>query len=113
MFKSMEEFQTFGKDQLEVATEAASKVTKGVQAITTEASDFSKKSFETSSALVEKLLGAKTLETAIQIQTDYAKSSYETFLAQMTKFGEMYTTLAKDAFKPVEMAVAKVQAEAK
>ena len=113
MFKSIEEFQTFGKDQLEVATEAASKVSKSVQAISAEATDFSKKSFETSSALVEKLLGAKTLESAIQIQSDYAKSSYETFLAQMTKFGELYSTLAKDVMKPVELAVAKVQAEAK
>ena len=40
MFKSIEEFQTFGKDQLDAATEAASKVSKSVQAISTEATDF-------------------------------------------------------------------------
>jgi hypothetical protein len=34
-------------------------------------------------------------------------------VAQATKFGELYTNLAKEAFKPVEAAVAKAQAFAK
>jgi phasin family protein len=113
MFKNIEDFQKFGKDQLDVATETASSVSKGMQAIAVEATDYSKKSLETSTALIEKLLGAKSLDTAIQIQSEYAKSAYETFVAQATKFGELYTNLAKDAFKPVETAIAKVQVAAK
>ena len=89
MFKNIEDFQKFGKDQLDVATETATTLSKSVQAIAAEATDYSKKSLETSSALIEKLLGAKSLDTAIQIQSEYAKSSYETFVAQATKFGEL------------------------
>jgi hypothetical protein len=113
MFKNIEDFQKFSKEQLDVATESASTLSKGVQAIVTEASDYSKKSFESSTALIEKLLGAKTIESAIQIQSDYAKTSYDAFLAQSSKFGDLYTNLAKEAFKPIEVAVAKVQASAK
>jgi len=113
MFKNIEDMQKFGKDQLDAATETATSVSKGIQAIAVEATDYSKKSLETSSALIEKLLGAKSLDSAIQIQSDYAKSAYEAFIAQATKFGELYTNLAKDAFKPVEAAVAKAQAAAK
>ncbi|MDB5640977.1 MAG: Phasin [Hyphomicrobiales bacterium] len=113
MFKNMEDLQKYSKDQLESATAAASAVTKSVQQIAAEASDFSKKSLETSSAFMEKLLGAKSLDSAVQIQTDYAKSSYETLVAQATKMGELYTSLAKEAFKPVEAVVAKAQAAAK
>ena len=46
------------------------------------------------------------MDAAFQIQTDYAKSAYEAFLAQATKFGEMYTVFAKDAFKTIEAAPA-------
>jgi phasin family protein len=113
MFKNMEDLQKYSKGQMETATAAASAMTKGVQQIATEASDFSKKSLETSSAFVEKLLGAKSLDSAVQIQTEYAKSSYETLVAQATKMGELYTSLAKEAFKPVEAVVAKAQASAK
>lgn len=113
MFKNLEDFQKFGKDQLDSATAAATAVSKGVQQIAAEATDYSKKSVETSSAFVEKLLGAKSLDSAVQIHTDFAKTSYETFVAQATKFGELYTNLAKEVFKPVEAAVAKAQAAAK
>ncbi len=107
MFKNVEDFQKFNKDQIEAATAATATLQKGIQQVATEASAFSKKHFETSAAAVEKLLGAKTLDAALQIQTDYAKSAYEAFMAQATKFGEMYSGFAKDAFKPVEAAVAK------
>ena len=113
MFKNIEDLQAFSKDQLDSATATANALTKGVQQIAAEATDFSKKSLETQTAFVEKLFGAKSLDTAIQIQQDYAKSSYETFVTQATKFGELYTSLAKEAFKPVEAAVAKAQAFAK
>jgi phasin family protein len=113
MFKNIEDFQKFSKDQLDAATETATSLSKGMQAIATEATDYSKKSLESSSAALEKLFGAKTIESAIQIQSEYAKSSYETFVAQATRFGELYTNLAKEAFKPVEAAVAKAQAVAK
>jgi phasin family protein len=113
MFKNIEEMQKFGKDQMESATAAATTLSKSVQEIAAEATDYSKKSLETSSQFMEKLLGVKSLDSAIQLQSDYAKSAYEGFVAQATKFGELYTNLAKEAFKPVEAAVAKVQASAK
>lgn len=113
MFKNLEEMQKFSKDQMDTATAAATTLSKSVQQIAIEATDYSKKSLETSTQFVEKLLGAKSLDSAVQIQSDYAKSAYEGFVAQATKFGELYTNLAKEAFKPVEAVVAKAQAVAK
>ncbi len=112
MSNNFDEFQKFGKEQLEAASTAAASLTKGFQTIAAETADYSKKSLETNSAYVEKLLGAKSLDDAIQTQSEYAKSAYEGFLSLTTKIGEIYTSLAKEAFKPVESAIAKVQAAA-
>jgi transcriptional regulator with XRE-family HTH domain len=60
-----------------------------------EATDYLKKSLENDSAFIEKLLGAKSYESAVQIQTDYWKSSYAGFVAELTKLGELYSNLAK------------------
>ena len=38
-----------------------------------------------------------------------AKSAYESFVAQATKFGEIYTSIAKEAFKPVETRAARIE----
>jgi hypothetical protein len=106
---TFEDFQKFGKQQLDAVNAAAASVAKGLQEIAAESSDYSKKAFATSSATVEKLLGAKSVETAVQIQTDFAKSTYEGFVAQANKINEIYVKLATEAFKPVEAAFAKIQ----
>ena len=82
-------------------------VSQGAQAIAVEATDFAKKSFEQGTATLEKLVGAKSLDKAFEIQTDYVRSAYEGFVAQSTKMGELYANLAKDAFKPFEGVVAR------
>ena len=76
-----------------------------MQAIAAEATDYSKKSLESSIALLEKLLGVKSLDLAIQLQSEYAKEFYADFVALATKLGKLYSDLAKDAFKSVETAI--------
>ena len=82
---NFEDFQKFSKQQLDAVNAATTTVAKGLQEIAAESSDYSKKAFAASSAVVEKLLGAKSVETAIQIQTEYAKSAYEGFVARRAR----------------------------
>jgi len=56
-------------------------------------------------------MGAKSVETAIQIQTDFAKAAYEGFVAQASKINQLCMKLATEAFKPVETAFAVSQAK--
>ena len=49
-------------------------VSKGFQAIAVEMADYSKKAFEESTAATEKLFGAKSLDKAFEVQSDYVKS---------------------------------------
>ncbi len=80
-----------------------------ILAIAGEATNYSKTYLDKRLAFVEKLLGAKSFDTVIQIQSEYAKTSFEDFVAQTKKIGELYSDLAKVVFKPVEEAVAKSQ----
>ena len=92
----------FGKEHFEAITAATTAVTKGWQSIAAETTDYSKRSFEKSRLLAEKLITVKKIDEAFQLQSEFAKAAYEDFIAEATKLGEMYTSLAKDAFKPVE-----------
>jgi len=107
MINGMEDFQKLNKEGVETAVKALSSYSKGLQAIAVEIADYSKKSFEDGSSAMEKLLGAKTLDKAIEVQSEYLKSSYEGLVSQMTKLGEMYVDLAKDAYKPFEGVLGK------
>jgi hypothetical protein len=67
-----------------------------------------KKSFEDTKAFVEKLSSVKSLDKAIEIQTEFAKTAYETFFAESQKIGALYGDLAKDSYKPFASVVAKM-----
>ena len=102
-----EQMQKMGKDSMDMAMALFGALSKNAQAIATEVADYSKKSFEGSAAAWEKLMGAKSLEKAMEVQSEYLKSSYEDFVAQSTKLSELYTDLAKEAYKPFEGVMAK------
>jgi hypothetical protein len=80
---------------------------KGFQAIGARVTDYSKKAFDDATRAFEQLVGAKSFEHAIEIQSQYAKKAYDTWVAEASKLGEMYAAVARDACKPVEKAFTK------
>jgi hypothetical protein len=107
MVKNMDEVQQFGKENMDATLKSFGAVSKSLQAIAIEVADYSKKVFEQGTVASEKLLGAKSLDKAFEVQSDYAKSCYEGFVAQSTKLGELYADLAKEAYKPFESQLGK------
>jgi hypothetical protein len=107
MFKNFEDVQKLSKDNMDATMKSFGALSKASQTIAAELADYSKKSFEDSTKVVERLFGAKSVDKAIEIQTEYAKTAYEGFVAQATKIGEMYADLAKESYKPFEAYMVK------
>jgi hypothetical protein len=80
----------------------------GLQAIATAYGDYAKKSFEDTKAFVEKLSGVRSLDKAIEVQTEFAKTAYETFVSESQKIGALYSDLAKQSYKPFGGSVEKM-----
>lgn len=102
MITGFEEIQKFGKDNVDVALASAGAVSKGYQAMAAEAADYTKKSFAAGSTALEKLFAAQSLDKAVEVQSDFVRAAYEDYVGQMTKFGELFVDMAKDAYKPYE-----------
>ena len=107
MMVKVEDIQNYGKEHLESVAASASNLQSGVQAIATAYGDYAKKSFEDTKSFVEKLSGVKSLDKALEAQTEFARSAYETFVAESQKIAGLYTDLAKQTYKPYEGLVAK------
>ncbi len=111
MLKNFDEFQKFGSEGVDIALKQFGAFSRGAQALASEVADYSKEAFETTAAAAEKLLGAKTLEKAVQVQSDFLKTSYEGFVARSGKFSELCADLAKETYKPFEGYFAKASAK--
>ena len=105
MIKPFDDMQKLSQTNVDTAMKLFGEWNKGWQAIAAEMSDYTKRSFEEGTAAFEKLIGAKSVEQAVEIQTNYAKRAYDEYMHQVSKIGGMYASLAKEAYKPVERAL--------
>jgi hypothetical protein len=102
-----QEIQKVAKDGFDATVRSFGEMSKSFQAIAAEVTDYSKTAFQDGTRAFEQLIGAKSVEQAIEIQSQYAKKAYETHIAEMSKLGEMCVAIARDAYKPVNQVFSK------
>jgi hypothetical protein len=100
MNQQIETVQKLGKDSFDATVKAFGVASTGTQAIIVDTADYAKKTFEQGTATFEKLVGAKSLDKAIEIQTAYVQDAYKDLVAQTAKTRELYTKLAQDTLAP-------------
>src|ERR1700694_4984483 len=90
-----------------VAAPPADALPIGLHAIAAAYSDYTKKSLDETRSFVEKLSGVRSFDKAMEVQTEFAKQAYDTFVAESQKMRELYGKLALQTFKPLEGFVTK------
>ena len=70
----VEDIQNYGKEHFETVVASATSLQSGLQAIANAYGDYAKKSFEDTKSFVEKLSGVKSLDKAMEAQTEFARS---------------------------------------
>ena len=99
-----QEFQKAAEGGFEAASRSLGEVNKGFQALATEMTDFSKRRFEDVFHAWEQLVRARSFGDVVDVQTRYAQKAYDAYASEMSKLGEMYIGMMRDASKPVEQA---------
>jgi hypothetical protein len=98
------EYEKVAETGFEAASRSFGEANRGFQALAAEMMNYSKATFDDAVRTWEQLIGVKSLEQAIQIQSDYAKRVYDNHMAELSKLGEMYVSMVRDASRPVEQA---------
>ena len=110
MMQPLNNVQKLSQDRLAATLKAFGAASTGMKAIVAETIEYTKTSAEQGVATFEKLMGVKSLDKAIEIQTGYVKSAYEGFVAHSTKTRELYTKLAQDSLAPLSAVRSAVEA---
>jgi len=98
------------KDFGEAATESAHTFTTSFQTVASAHADFAKKLMEHGSEFISQLTSVKEPAKLIELQSEYAKNAYETFVAEAKRISELYADLFKQATKPFQDLIAKNKA---
>jgi phasin family protein len=111
---SMTELSAQSKQNLEALTASATAAQKGAEALSKQALEYSKTSWEHSVAAAQTIVQARSVQEMIELQTNYAKSAMEVYMSEVSKMTEIMTSSVKDSFKPINermtASVEKLQA---
>jgi len=97
-----QEAQEGARSGFEAASKSFSEANRGFQDLAVEMMSYSKAAFDDAMRTWEQLIGVKSIEQAVEIQSQYAKRVYDNHMAELSKLREMYTDIVRDSSKPIE-----------
>ena len=82
--------------------------TKGAETLGAQVTAFSKKAAEDHMAATKTLTSAKSLQEAVELQTTYAKTFLDAYLAEMNKWSDIVSGSVKESMRPINERVSAV-----
>ena len=94
-----------GKHNLEAIVASAAAAQKGVETLSAQSAAFTRKSWEDGVAAAQSMSQARSIQELLELQTTWAKSATEAYLAEVTKATDVLTASVKNSFKPINERV--------
>lgn len=102
MMNGFEEIGKASSEGVNRASESLGALARGWQMLMGETFGYSKQAFADGAAHMESLLGARSLDGAIEAQTGFVKESAEKAAGQAARLGEITLAVARDTMKPFQ-----------
>jgi len=103
--KAMADMAAFSKENADAFVVASTLYAKGFENVGKAWYALTQETVEASAAVAKALLGAKTLKEAVDLQTDFAKTTFDKYVAESTKLSEMTIKSANEALQPINARV--------
>jgi phasin family protein len=101
LFAGYEQLTDLGRDNFAAVLRANTALSDGFEAMGKEVILYARRSFEQAAETATALLGAKTFEDVVQLNTEFAKANLERLIERSAKLSEMGVKLASEALAPL------------
>ena len=102
---ALNELNAQSKKNLEAVVASVTAATKGAEELGAETMAFSKKAFDEQVAAAKSLAGAKSVQEVVELQTSFAKTALETYMAEFAKMSDTVSASVKESMKPLNERV--------
>jgi len=104
--KSIDEMTDMARGNVEAMIASARAASTGIEAIAAHVSEVSRKSFEDASNAAKSLTAAKSPNDLMQLQSDFAKTQFDSAVAEMSKMTEMMMKISGEVMEPMQNRIA-------
>jgi phasin family protein len=102
---ALSEASAFGKQNVEAWVASATAAQKGFEALSARTVAFQKEALEKHVAAAKSLMTSKSVQEFVEKQNDYAKSSFEAYVAELTTVSDLVAGVAKETLQPINERV--------
>ncbi|MBB3879395.1 TIGR01841 family phasin [Sphingomonas pseudosanguinis] len=99
--KLFEDMIAFNKDNVEAMVESSKIAAKGAQTLGQGAADYAKRSFETATQTMQTLSSVKSPTEFMKLQSDFARSAFDSMVAETSRSTETMMKLAGEIAQPL------------
>jgi phasin family protein len=105
---AMSEASAFGKQNVEAWIASAAAAQKGFEALSARTVAFQKDAMEKHVAAAKALMTSKSVQEFVEKQNDYAKTSFEAYVAELTTVSDLVAGVTKETMEPINERVTAV-----
>ncbi|KPF87067.1 hypothetical protein IP70_04935 [alpha proteobacterium AAP38] len=105
VFATFEDVVGFQKENVEAFVASSTILSKGFEALSKEIAAFTQAQYEQSVATTKALFAVKSVKELVDLQTEFAKSSFDAIVAEATKVSEAGIKVANEAAEPITARV--------
>ena len=102
---SFEEFAGIGRANFEAFVKASQIASEGYGACAQSAIDFARSALEQNTESARAVLGAKSVQDAVEVQNAWARSAIDSYVTQAGKISELAARTTSDAFAPIQARI--------
>ena len=99
------EASSFGKQNMEAWLASATAAQKGFEVLSARAVAFQKAALENHVAVAKSLMTSKSVQEFTEKQNDYAKTSFDAYVADLTTVSDLVQGVAKETLQPINERV--------
>jgi len=99
--KLVEELSELTRGNVEALVASSKVAAKGVEAFGQEAAEYGRKSFEEASSALRTFTDVKSPADMFRMQSEFAKSQFDSIVAESSKLSESFMKLAGEVFEPL------------
>lgn len=105
LFSGFEGVSQIGKDNVEAVVKSSQILAKSAEQLGRAIAGFTQSSLEIGAQAGQALLGVKTLRDLVEVQSEFARNSFDHFVAGTSKISDMTVKVANEALEPINQCM--------
>jgi phasin family protein len=99
--KIVEEMTDLTRGNVEAIVASSKVAARGIETLSQEVAEFGRRSFEEASAAVKNIAEVRSATDFFRLQSDYARSAFDSMIAESSKMSEAMMKLAGEVAEPI------------